>query len=101
MDLRLLWLVQGLALSTISVAGDLPAPAETDFVCPPLMTEKECTDYAHTLTRLPAGSERTVYLAAHAELMREREKACSCSQSFGAMARVAPASLQAVPRYRF
>jgi hypothetical protein len=83
------------------LALGINAPSGAGMVCPPLMTEKECTDHAHTLSRLPPGEEREAYLVAHAKLMREREKACSCSNYHLAALRSAPVSHPAALRNRF
>lgn len=48
--------------------------------CHALMTEAECASYLATLARLPMGEERARYVAAHHELMREREFACDCGR---------------------
>ena len=69
-------------------AGDGVAGGTND--CPPLMTERECTDYANTLGRLQSGVEREDFLLAHARLMREREKACSCARHLETLARATP-----------
>jgi len=101
MNLRSLMFILALGINVPSGAGELPAPVEAGMVCPPLMTEKECTDHAHTLSRLPPGGEREAYLVAHTELMREREKACSCSNYLLAALRSAPVSHPAAHRNRF
>ena len=80
-------------------AGD-GVPSGT-HVCPPLMTERECTDYANTLGRLQPGVERETFLLAHARLMREREKACSCARHLETLARAIPARPVEATRMRF
>jgi hypothetical protein len=80
MNLRLnaLLLISAL-VPGVAGAGDAQA-LSGDSVCPPLMTERECTAFINTLASLPAGGERDMFLLAHDRLMREREKACSCGR---------------------
>lgn len=46
--------------------------------CHLLMTQKECDAHTRALAQLPVGAQRDAFLLAHRQLMREREKACSC-----------------------
>jgi hypothetical protein len=80
-------------------AGDGVPSGAND--CPPLMTERECTDYANTLERLQPGDEREAFLLAHARLMLEREKACSCARHLETLARAIPARPVEATRMRF
>jgi len=101
MNLRSLMFILSLAIHAPGGAGDLPPPAEADSVCPALMTEKECADHAHALSRLSRGGAREAYLVAHAEMMREREKACACANYQISGVRTAPVSHAAANRNRF
>lgn len=76
-----------LAAGTCRAGDGVPSGAND---CPPLMTERECTDYANTLERLQPGVERETFLLTHARLMREREKACSCARHLETLARATP-----------
>jgi hypothetical protein len=80
-------------------AGDGVPSGAND--CPPLMTERECTDYANTLERLQSGVEREAFLLAHARLMREREKACSCARHLETRALAIPSRPVEATRMRF
>ncbi len=65
--------------STAGMAGGkLDMLGEIDG-CHLLMTQKECAAHTRALAQLPLGAQRDAFLLAHRQLMREREKACSCS----------------------
>lgn len=87
-----------LAAGTCRAGDGVPSGAND---CPPLMTERECTDYANTLERLQSGVEREAFLLAHARLMREREKACSCARQLETLVRATPSRPIEVTRMRF
>ncbi|MCU0842476.1 MAG: hypothetical protein MUC79_12265 [Thiobacillaceae bacterium] len=48
--------------------------------CPALMTEAECRVHHDILGLLPAGPERSAYLAMHAQLLEDRQAACRCGR---------------------
>ncbi len=81
-------LTMALALMTLASAASM-AQGTPDLIgeengCHLLMTEKECTTHTTSLARLPIGKEREAYLAAHNQLLREREKACACNRNVDA-----------------
>lgn len=85
--------------STASLAqGKLDRLGDTAPSCHLLMTEKECADFSNTLALLPPGKELEAFLTAHAETIREREKACACNQPESA-ARYFQGRRQAMLRY--
>lgn len=61
----------GVASEKLDMIGEIDG-------CHLLMTQKECAVHTRALARLPLGAERDAFLLAHRQLMREREKACSC-----------------------
>ncbi len=69
--------------------------------CPPLMTERECADYASTLERLQPGADRDAFLLAHARLMDERKKTCSCTRHLETLARKSPSRTVETGRVSF
>jgi hypothetical protein len=46
--------------------------------CHNLMTEHECSEFLLRLSRQTGEAERGALFARNAQLMRERERACSC-----------------------
>lgn len=73
-------LILGLMLMTATASASemLPRLGEVNG-CHLLMTQKECGEYTATLAGLAPGEARDAYVLAHNQLMREREKACSCN----------------------
>lgn len=80
MNPRLILTMAAIALaSTTALAAEkLDRIGETKG-CHLLMTQKECEAHIGALSRLAPGAERDAFLLAHHQLMREREKACSCN----------------------
>ena len=54
------------------------ANATKEGPCHMLMTQQECTQFHATLAKLPAGPARDRMLEGNAQLIKEREAACSC-----------------------